>query len=91
MLILGLAVAVVIYRVGTGVGTATYGGRYFSSTDPGFLGRLLEVNAPILLYAGAERAREARVLSRLWLGSDALVVTSMDQLASALRIAAGED
>ena len=48
-------------------------------------------SAPILLYAGAERAREARVLSRLWLGSDALVVTSMDQLASALRIAAGED
>jgi LmbE family N-acetylglucosaminyl deacetylase len=46
--------------------------------------------APILVHAGEQRLRHARLLSRLWLGSDALTVTSMDQLASALRIAPGE-
>lgn len=46
--------------------------------------------APILVHAGEQRLRYARLLSRLWLGSDSLTVTSMDQLASALRIAPGE-
>jgi hypothetical protein len=45
---------------------------------------------PTLFHAGEQREREARLLARLWLGSDALVVTSMDQFASALRIAAGD-
>ena len=46
--------------------------------------------APTLVHAARQRLRPARLLSRLWLGSDALTVTSMDQLASALRIAPGE-
>jgi LmbE family N-acetylglucosaminyl deacetylase len=45
---------------------------------------------PILVHAGEQRLRHARLLSRLWLGSDALTVTSMDQLFSALGMAAGE-
>jgi len=46
---------------------------------------------PTLVHAAERRRRHARLLSHVWLGSDALVVTSMDQLASALRIAPGED
>jgi LmbE family N-acetylglucosaminyl deacetylase len=46
--------------------------------------------APTLVHAAQQRLRPVRLLSRLWLGSDALTVTSMDQLASALRIAPGE-
>jgi LmbE family N-acetylglucosaminyl deacetylase len=45
---------------------------------------------PTLFHSGERRGREARLLSRLWPGSDALVVTSMDHFASALRIAAGD-
>jgi hypothetical protein len=47
--------------------------------------------APILVHAGSRRVRHARLLSGLWLGSDALVIASMDQLASALRMGCGED
>jgi len=47
--------------------------------------------APTLLLAAPGRARAARAISRLWFGSDTLVVTSMDQLGSVLRIAPGED
>jgi LmbE family N-acetylglucosaminyl deacetylase len=46
--------------------------------------------APTLVHAGEQRLRYARLISRLWLGSDALTVTSMDQLASALRMTPGE-
>ena len=46
--------------------------------------------APTLVHAGERRLRHARLLSRLWLGSDALTVTSMDQIACALRTAPGE-
>jgi LmbE family N-acetylglucosaminyl deacetylase len=47
--------------------------------------------APTLVHTAEHRLRYARLLSRLWVGSDALTVTSMDQLASALRMAPGED
>jgi LmbE family N-acetylglucosaminyl deacetylase len=47
--------------------------------------------APTLILAATHRVAQARLLSSLWLGSDALVITSMDQLAAALRIAPGED
>jgi LmbE family N-acetylglucosaminyl deacetylase len=47
--------------------------------------------APTLVHAGKQRLRHARLLSRLWLGSDAVTVTSMDQIASALRTAPGEE
>jgi LmbE family N-acetylglucosaminyl deacetylase len=47
--------------------------------------------APILVHAGSRRVRHARLLSGLWLGSDAMVLASMDQLGSALRIGSGED
>jgi LmbE family N-acetylglucosaminyl deacetylase len=46
--------------------------------------------AATLFHADERRGPQAQLLSRLWLGSDALVVTSMDQFASALRIAAGD-
>ena len=46
--------------------------------------------APTLLYASASRVSQARLVSRLWFGSDTVVLTSMDQLPGALRIAAGE-
>jgi LmbE family N-acetylglucosaminyl deacetylase len=47
--------------------------------------------APVLVHAGSRRARQARLLSSLWLGRDAMVIASMDQLASALRTGPGED
>jgi len=40
---------------------------------------------PTLFYVGEERLSEARLLSKLWLGSDTLIVASMDRLVSALR------
>lgn len=46
--------------------------------------------APTLLYASASRLPQARLVSRLWFGSDTVVLTSMDQLPGALRIATGE-
>jgi hypothetical protein len=47
--------------------------------------------APTLLHAEAKRLRQGRLLSRLWVGSDALVIASMDQFAHALRVAPGDD
>jgi LmbE family N-acetylglucosaminyl deacetylase len=47
--------------------------------------------APILVHAGSRRVRHARLLSGLWVGSDAMVIASMDQLATALRIDSGGD
>ena len=44
---------------------------------------------PTLYHSGERRERQARLLSRLWLGSDVLVITNMDQLTSALRTAPG--
>jgi GT2 family glycosyltransferase/LmbE family N-acetylglucosaminyl deacetylase len=41
--------------------------------------------APTLFHSGERREREARLLSRLWLASDALVISTMDHLASTLR------
>jgi hypothetical protein len=38
--------------------------------------------APTLFYAGERREREARLLSRLWLANDALVIPTMDHLAA---------
>jgi len=46
--------------------------------------------APTLVYATAHRVLHARLLSRLWFGSDALVIDSMDPLAHALRVAPDE-
>jgi LmbE family N-acetylglucosaminyl deacetylase len=43
--------------------------------------------APTLFHAGERRERQARLLSRLWLASDTLVIATMDHLASALRAA----
>ena len=43
--------------------------------------------APTLLHASAKRVRRARLLSSLWLGSDTVVLSSMDHLTGALRIA----
>jgi LmbE family N-acetylglucosaminyl deacetylase len=43
--------------------------------------------APTLFHAGERREPQARLLSRLLFGSDVLVITTMDQLASALRSA----
>ena len=43
--------------------------------------------APILLHAGERREGEARLLSRLWLANDALVIPTMDHLASTLQAA----
>jgi LmbE family N-acetylglucosaminyl deacetylase len=40
---------------------------------------------PTLFYVGERRLREARVLSKLWLGSDTLVVASMDWVTSVLH------
>jgi LmbE family N-acetylglucosaminyl deacetylase len=40
---------------------------------------------PTLFHVGDRRLREARLLSRLWLRGDTLVVGSMDRLVSALR------
>jgi hypothetical protein len=40
--------------------------------------------APTLFHAGERREREARLLSRLWLANDALVISTMDHLASTL-------
>lgn len=45
--------------------------------------------APTLFHAGERRERHARLLSRLWLANDTLVVATMDHLASALRAARG--
>jgi len=42
---------------------------------------------PVLLHAAGARARQARVLASLCLGSDPQVITSMDRLAGALQIA----
>jgi LmbE family N-acetylglucosaminyl deacetylase len=50
----------------------------------------LAPSVPTLFHADERRGAQAQLLSRLWLGSDALVVTSMDQFASALRAAAGD-
>ena len=47
--------------------------------------------APTLLHTAARRMPQARLLSSLWVGSDTLTITSMDQLAGALRITPGED
>lgn len=41
---------------------------------------------PTLFLAGDRRLRPARLLSRLWPGSDTVVAASMDQLVSALRV-----
>lgn len=38
--------------------------------------------APTLFHAGQRREREARLLSRIWLANDALVISTMDHLAS---------
>jgi len=46
--------------------------------------------APTLILAAEHRAPHARLLSSLWLRSDTLVITSMDQLAAALGTAPGE-
>jgi LmbE family N-acetylglucosaminyl deacetylase len=43
--------------------------------------------APTLFHAGERRERQARLLSRLWLANDTLVIATMDHLASALRAA----
>jgi LmbE family N-acetylglucosaminyl deacetylase len=40
---------------------------------------------PTLFYVSSEQLRQARLISKLWLGSDTLVVASMDELVSALR------
>jgi len=40
---------------------------------------------PTLFHAGHRRLCQARILSRLWPGSDTLIVTSMDPLVHALR------
>jgi len=47
--------------------------------------------APTLVYATARRVLHARLLARLWFGSDALVIDSMDSLARALRMAPDEN
>jgi LmbE family N-acetylglucosaminyl deacetylase len=39
---------------------------------------------PTLFYVSEERVSEARLLSKLWLGSDTLIVASMDRLMGAL-------
>jgi GT2 family glycosyltransferase/LmbE family N-acetylglucosaminyl deacetylase len=41
--------------------------------------------APILFHSGERRERQARLLSRLWLANDALIIPTMDHLASTLR------
>jgi GT2 family glycosyltransferase/LmbE family N-acetylglucosaminyl deacetylase len=46
--------------------------------------------APILFHAGERRERQARLLSWLWLANDALVISTMDHLASALRTSRGD-
>jgi GT2 family glycosyltransferase/LmbE family N-acetylglucosaminyl deacetylase len=46
--------------------------------------------APTLFHAGERRERQARLLSRFWLATDALVISTMDHLASALRTARGD-
>lgn len=46
--------------------------------------------APTLFHAGERRERQARLLSRLWVASDALVISTMDHLISALRTARGD-
>ena len=46
--------------------------------------------APTLFHAGERRERQAWLLSRLWLANDALVIATMDHLASALRTARGD-
>jgi hypothetical protein len=43
--------------------------------------------APTLVHASAERVPRARLLSSLWPGSDTVVLSSMDHLNGALRIA----
>jgi hypothetical protein len=40
---------------------------------------------PTLFHAGDRRLRQARILSRLWPGSDTLIVASMDPLVRALQ------
>jgi LmbE family N-acetylglucosaminyl deacetylase len=40
---------------------------------------------PTLFHAGHRRLRQARILSRLWPGSDTLIVASMDPLVRVLR------
>jgi hypothetical protein len=40
---------------------------------------------PTLFHAGHRRLRQARILSRLWPGSDTLIVASMDPLVRALQ------
>lgn len=40
---------------------------------------------PTLFHAGHRRLRQARILSRLWPGSDTLIVASMDPLMRTLR------
>jgi LmbE family N-acetylglucosaminyl deacetylase len=50
----------------------------------------LSRRGPILVHAAEARARQARLLSSLAFGSDTLVITSMDRLASALRIVPDE-
>jgi tRNA A37 threonylcarbamoyladenosine synthetase subunit TsaC/SUA5/YrdC len=41
---------------------------------------------PTLFHVGERRQWQARLLSRLWPGSDTLIVESMNQLAGALRV-----
>lgn len=41
---------------------------------------------PTLFHVGERRKWQARLLSRLWLGSDTLIVESMNQLISALQV-----
>lgn len=51
------------------------------------LGLSFEMKArPTLFHVGERRQWQARLLSRLWPGSDTLIVESMNQLAGALRV-----
>ena len=50
----------------------------------------LSRRGPILVHAAEARAPQARLISSLAFGSDTLVITSMDRLAAALRIAPDE-